>query len=177
MGRFFVNPLLEETEMEQEQTEMVTQETATEVQAEMVSIPASELDKIKASLAQANKEAAERRRKLDAFEKAEAERKQAEMTELERMRLQFEEVQTRAAQLEREKLQRQAAEQTGLPPALAARLQGESLDEMLADAKGIVESLPKAQQPKLTATNPGAGGTAKKTDEERLRELFGPRFK
>jgi hypothetical protein len=162
---------------EETQVEMTTTETAVET-AEMVEISAAELEKIKASLAQANKEAAERRRKLDAYEKAEQERKQAEMTELEKMRAQFEEVQTKAALLEREKLQRQAAEAAGLPMALAGRIQGDNLEAMAEDAKAMLEALPKeAKSPKLTATNPGAGGTAKKTDAERLQELFGPRFK
>jgi hypothetical protein len=177
MGRFLFIPWRNAEMAEETPVEMTTPETPA-APTEMVEISASELEKIRASLAQANKEAAERRRKLDSYEKAEAERKQAEMTELERMRAQFEEVQTRAAQLEREKLQRQAAEQTGLPPALASRIQGASLDEMLEDAKGIFDVLPKdAKAPKMSATNPGAGAAPKKTDQDRLRELFGPSFK
>lgn len=61
------------------------------------------VDQLKAQLAEKdkhikslNKESAERRKKLDEFEKAEQERKQAEMTEVEK-------AQTRAKQLEDEK--------------------------------------------------------------------------
>ena len=45
----------------------------------------AELERVRAALKSANKEAADRRKKLDAFEKAEEERKLAAMTELEKV--------------------------------------------------------------------------------------------
>ena len=46
----------------------------------------AELEKTRKALKETNREAAERRKKLEAYEKAESERQQAEMTELDRMR-------------------------------------------------------------------------------------------
>jgi hypothetical protein len=53
--------------------------------------------------------------------------------------------------------QRDAATQTNLPAALASRLKGETLDDMIADAKEILASLPKPAAPNINANN-GAGG-------------------
>lgn len=54
-------------------------------------------------------------------------------------------------------LQRDAATSTGLPQPLADRLKGETLDEMVADAKSILAALPKPAAPNINASN-GAGG-------------------
>ena len=56
----------------------------------------AELDRARKALAAANKEAADRRKKLEAFEKAEAERKAAELSEVERLQQQVTEAQRRA---------------------------------------------------------------------------------
>lgn len=56
----------------------------------------AELDRARKALAAANKEAADRRKKLEAFEKAEADRKAAELSEVERLQQQVAEAQLRA---------------------------------------------------------------------------------
>jgi predicted RNase H-like nuclease (RuvC/YqgF family) len=140
--------------------------------------PVEEFDKDRAmatiqKLRQFEKEADKLRKQVSAFEEAEQKRKQAEMSEIDRLKAQYEEATQKAARLERESLQRQAADATGLPLALATRLQGDDLEAMQADAKAILEVMPKGtkQAPNLPTTNPGAGGTPKPTDEERLRRL------
>lgn len=54
-------------------------------------------------------------------------------------------------------LQRDAAAQTSLPAPLAERLKGETLEELVADAKSILAALPKPAAPNINASN-GAGG-------------------
>jgi hypothetical protein len=132
----------------------------------------AELDKVRAALKDANKEAAERRKKLEAFEEAEAKRKQAEMTEAQKLQAQLEEKTKKLAELERAALQRQAAQKAGLPDVFAGRLQGSTPEEMEADAKALVEALPKPK-PQINPTNPGAGATQGETIEQQRARIYG----
>lgn len=159
-------------------TELETETVETEVQ-EKVETTEPEFDKERAmatinKLRQFEKEAKANAKKLEAYEKAEAERKQAEMSEIDKLKAQYEEAQAKAARLEKESLQRKAADEAGLPMAFADRIRGESLDEMVADAKGLLEAMPKApKQPAVNPTNPGSGAKQGETDDERRRRLFG----
>jgi flagellar biosynthesis GTPase FlhF len=85
--------------------EKVTTETVEQPAAGEGVTPAtdnSELERVRAALKKANAEAAERRLKLEAFEKAEEERKQAEMSELEKTAESAKKAEAKAAQLEAE---------------------------------------------------------------------------
>ena len=64
------------TETEDEKTPVV--QTPEEIRAE--------LERTRDALKKANKEAADRRKKLDAFEKTEADRKAAELSEVDRLK-------------------------------------------------------------------------------------------
>jgi hypothetical protein len=148
----------------------------------------AELDKVTRALKDANSEAAKRRKALEAFEQAEAKRKEAEMTEAEKLTAKLE-----AAEAERKRLEgelkernindqkRKVAEKVGLPSALADRLHGETPEEMEADAKAILEALPKPaapeppkkQAPKIDPTNPGSNATPNETDAMKRARLFG----
>ena len=56
----------------------------------------------------------------------------------------------------------------------AYRLQGETPEELEADAKIILEALPKAGQPKVGVTNPGANATGQgETEEQKLARIHG----
>ena len=57
---------------------------------------------------------------------------------------------------ERENARREAAEAAGLPLSFAGRLQGETAEELLADAKAFAEALPKPAPAK--SSGPIAGG-------------------
>ena len=57
-------------------------------------------------------------------------------------------------------LRREVAQATGLPPQLASRLIGENEDELTADAKALLATLPAPQAPNL---NGGAGGGERRT--------------
>jgi len=62
----------------------------------------AELERVRAALKSANSEAADRRKKLEAFEEAEEARKQAAMTELERVQAKLKEAQDRVEAVERD---------------------------------------------------------------------------
>jgi len=154
-----------------------TPEQPVETPAVTVESLQAELDKVQKALKETNAESAARRKKLEALEKAEAERKQAEMSEVEKLQAQLKEASDKAAKLERDANQRAAAEKAGLPIAFASRIQGETPEEMEADAKTLLEAMPKPQQPpdpkKVVSypTNPGAGAGQGETDEQRRKRL------
>ena len=106
---------------------------------------------------------------------AEQARKEAELSEMEKLQKQLADAQAKADALARENAQRKAADDAGLPAAFADRIKGETPEDMLADAKSLLEAMPKQPAtPKITPTNPGAGaGKAGETDEERRKRLFG----
>lgn len=92
----------------------------------------------------------------------EAERKAAE--EQGKFKELYEQAQARIEQeekarkaLELKMLRQQVAKQVGIPDALADRLVGETQEELEADAKQLLETLPKAD-PKAPSLNGGAGG-------------------
>ena len=128
----------------------------------------AELDKVRKALKDANKEAADRRKRLEELEKAEQERLQSQMSEQEKMQARLKELEALTAEKdrllkekERQDLQRKVAKAVGLPEGLAARLAGDDEEAMTADAKSILELLPKPQEvekkpaPRLEPTNPG----------------------
>lgn len=134
----------------------------------------AELATLKAKLSEVNKESAARRKRLEELEGAEAKRKEAEMTETEKLSKQLQETQTRLKAYERSTIQRQAATKFGLPEALVSRLQGETLEEMEADAKALADTLTKA--PKASAgaiPNPGGAGSVQETEAQKRERLFG----
>lgn len=102
---------------EQVGTEMVEDAPATEMDAGNAAPDATELaaelERAREALKRANAEAAERRKKLDAFEEAERKRKEAEMSELEKVQ----------AELQRERDARAAAEREATQTRVRAAVQ------------------------------------------------------
>lgn len=110
-----------------------------------------ELDKARKALKEANREAAERRKKLEQYEREESERKQAEMTELDRLRAQVEEA-NKAAESARTESRNtliraafvsEAAKQGALYPDDVFRLADASGVEVLDDGAvtGVAEAV------------------------------------
>jgi len=158
---------------ETQSTEMVEQEQPAAASAVIAPDPVTELEQIRAALKKANGEAAKYRK---AAELAEAERKakqEAEMTELDKANKRADEAEAKALKLEREAMQREIAAKVGLPAKLANRLQGETPEEMEADALAILEDLPKPppKTPGIVPTNPGTNGSTGETDEQRRARL------
>lgn len=140
-------------------------------QTETVETLKAQLDNVSKALKEANAEAAKRRKKLDEIEAAEAKRKQDEMSEADKVKAELEAARQELTNLRRERLQREAAEKAGLPPALASRLQGETLEDLVTDAKAVLEAIPKPK-PQASVTNPGGAKTGE-TDAERRKRLLG----
>ena len=113
-------------------------------------------------------------KKLADYEQKEKERQEAELSETEKLKKQLAEKDAALKLRDYQELQREAATKAELPLSFAKRLQGETLDELIADAKSILAELPKAGQPKVGITNPGANATGQgETDEQKLARIHG----
>ena len=123
------------------------------------------------SLREQEKQWKKDKKELENFKAEDAKRKEAEMSDLEK-------AQKKAAQLEAdlkaERLQNLKLKVAGkyqLPESLANRLQGETEDELDADAKALAELLPKQQKAaKLPVTDP-AEPEKGETDQQRRTRL------
>ena len=149
----------------------VVVETPEKTTAETVAVSKAEFDKMQAALKEANKEAASRRKRLEELEAQEAQRKEAAMTETEKATKRAAELEAKLKAYERTEAQRKVAEKVGLPAALATRLQGETPEELEADAKALLETLPKPTKPApgINATNPGNASTQETREQKKAR--------
>ena len=105
---------------------------------------------------------------------AEQKRKEAEMTELQKLQAQLDKAnaELKAAQLN--ELRHSAAAKVGLPLVFADRLKGETPDELEADAKQILEALPKTPKPTtVSPTNPGPGASQGETLAQARSRIYG----
>jgi len=123
------------------------------------------------NLREIEKQAKKDAKKLADLEKAEQERKEAEMSELEKANTKLAELEAKNAELARKQMQREAAEKIGLPSVFADRVQGETPEDMEADAKKLLDAMPEPK--KVTKVPPSGKETegGKETDEERRRRL------
>lgn len=165
---------------EETKTEMVTEQQSAEkveqteqTNTEKVEISRAEFEKLQAALKEANKESASRRKRLEELEAAETKRKEAEMTEAEKAQQRANALEAELKTLKRIEMQRTAAEKVGLPATLAKRLQGDTEEELEADAKALLETLPKPTKTNLTQTNPGANGSQSETRDQKKARLMG----
>lgn len=148
----------------------------------------AELEKARSALKERNKEEAARRKKLEELEAAEEGRKKAAMTESEKAAARIKELEALAAekdnqikQAERRELQRKVAKEVGIPEVFASRIAGDTEEDMTADAKTILEALPKPEAepkdkkkaPVLIPTNP-ANGQKGETEAQAKARIFGP---
>lgn len=148
-----------------------TTETVTAVPETATADQPNDLEKMQAALKKANNEAAKYRKQAEALEATETQRKQAELSEMEKLQQQLKEAQTRADSLSRQSMQITAAQKAGLPVDLAARLVGNTQEEMEEDAKSILALIPKPVAPAIGTTNPGAASPQTETREQRLKRL------
>ena len=132
----------------------------------------SELEQTRAALKKANAEAASRRKALEKLEQEKQARADAELSEMDKLTKRLQEAEARAKSLELSQRRSNIAAKVDLPAGLAGRLQGETDEEIEADAKFLLSQLPKQTAPKLNPTNPG--GEAKVPTEDALRKsLYG----
>lgn len=119
-------------------------------------------------------EAARLHKKVEKFEADDIERKKAAMTEMEKLQAERDEALQKAKELETKQAQRDAAEKTGLPLVFANRLQGATPEELEADAKQLLESMPKSKGGKpLGGMAPVEAEQHTVTDADRRKFLFG----
>jgi len=117
-----------------------------------------------------NRELSKVQKRLADMEAAAAAKQQAEMTELEKVKAKAAELETKLKQAELQRMRFEAAQKVGIPAQLAARLQGETPEELEADAKAILELLPKQPTkpttPTISPTNPGGAGTGETLEQQ-----------
>ena len=167
---------------DEKQVETTTTDTATETVVETPEVKGDEFDKARAmalieKLRAENKEAAKAKKRLEEFAQADAKRKEAEMTESEKATKRAQELEAKLKAYERTEAQRKAAEKVGLPGSLAIRLMGETPEELEADAKALLETLPKPTKPTpgINPTNP-ANASQEETRSQKKDRLAGKSF-
>jgi chromosome segregation ATPase len=153
--------------------------TAPPAQQESPETLKAELEKVRLALKEANKEAAQRRKQLEAIESEKTKTSQGELSELQKLQQQVQELASKLAGKEKAETRRAIAERTGLPAALADRLQGETPEELEADAKAMLAALPQNQTTiappaslRISATNP-ANAQVGETREQKKARLMG----
>lgn len=126
------------------------------------------------------KELKPKAKQAEELAQAQKQREEAEMTEVQKLSKRLAETET-ALKAERRAAQAAGiAAKFGLPAPLAERLKGETPEEMEADAKALLEALPKpqAQEPAKPKTpgpvNPGSNGKAEESAADRNARLNGP---
>ena len=107
----------------------------------------------------------------DAAKAEELKAKQEWQTLAEQREKELKDAQSKLEKMQSDTLKRDIAAKIGLPDALALRLQGTTTEELEADAKTILETLPKAEKPKpgLKTTNPNNGGDGEALDQRKRR--------
>ncbi len=111
---------------------------------------------------------------LEQFRAKEKQRAEAEMTETQRLQKQKDDTEAENARLKLDLLRRDVISETGLPAIFSDRLQGATKEEMLEDAKKLLEALPKQTKvaPKIPSTNP-SNADVTETDAQKRERLFG----
>jgi predicted RNase H-like HicB family nuclease len=160
--------------LEPKPTETVT-ETKVETKVDPVKEPTleelkAELEKAKQHAANKEEEAARHFKKLQTFEQAEQAKKDAELSELDKEKKARAALEAENKKIKLDLLKQSTASKLGLPEILANRLQGETPEEIEADAKQLLETLPKKTST-ASATNPGGDRQVGETDAERRKRL------
>jgi hypothetical protein len=160
-----------------------TPETETQVVPEAANEPevqtpeVEKFDEARAKELIAKLRVAEKQGKADAKVRAELEAERQTRIDAEKSELQ--KAQELAARLEADLkverirvLRRDAADKIHLPAVFADRLQGETPEELEADALKIMAAIPTPVAPKLAPTNPGDPQTGETVAEKRKRLGF-----
>jgi hypothetical protein len=119
------------------------------------------------------KELAAKAKRADELEAAEAKRKEAEMSEADKALKRAEEAEAKLKALELTALKRSVADKVGLPVAFVDRLKGETEEELEADAKSLLEALPKAPKTTISPTHPGETLPQAITEAEQRERVYG----
>ena len=164
-------------------TEMVKEPEAEQVEVvaeneEILETPEQEeeFDKERAmatikNLRKFEKDAKKLEKELETYKLKEDERKKAELSEIDRLKLEKQEVDKKLAELTLKEQRREAAKSANLPDEFVDRIQGNTIEEMIEDAKIMKAAIP-TQKSNISVTNPGPHGTEQtETKAETLRRL------
>lgn len=150
------------------------EEKKVEAKTEMVEAKVTEsAEELAHKLRNKEDEAARLHKKLDKFEAEEEERKRAAMSETDKIKADLLAAQTKARELETKQAQRDIAEKVGLPSAFADRIKGETPEAMEADAKALLDAMPKGTRKPVVHSSTPDGAAPGSTDEDRRKFLFG----
>ncbi len=119
------------------------------------------------------KEVEAKAKRADELEAAEAKRKEAEMSEADKATKRAEDAEAKLKALELTTLKRSIADKVGLPAAFVDRLKGETEEELEADAKSLIEALPKTPKTTLSPTLPGEVQPKGLTEQEMREQIYG----
>ena len=163
--------------MDTEQTAETQVETAPQPETETVEGEQFNADRAMALIKKLRgqvKELEPKAKLADELSVADQKRKEAEMTELQKLDAKLKETEKELRKQQQRELRRAAAEKVGLPLAFAERLKGETPEDLEADAKSLLEALPKAPKtPTVLPTNPGNGAGVGETVDQRLARIHG----
>ena len=125
-------------------------------------------------LREAEKQAKKERVELEHLRQLEDARKKAELSETERLKAELAEREEKLKELTIKTQQQDIANKIGLPAIFATRIQGETPEEMEADARSMLEALPKQKAaPNAGATSPGENAVTGETEQQKRKRLFG----
>jgi hypothetical protein len=158
-----------------EEAAMATGQQPKEDVTGMVTISKAEFEALQKALRETNKENEKRRKDADALEAAKKAADEAKMSELDKANKRAAELEAKLQAKERADNQRTVAEKVGIPLVLASRLIGNTAEELEADAKALLETLPKVQkpQPGVQPTSPANSTGTGNTDNERRARIYG----
>ena len=128
------------------------------------------IEKLRAEI----KELKPKAKQAEELSAAEKQRKEAEMTELQKLQVALEKAQAELKAAKLSELKREIAAKVELPLVFADRLHGETAEELEADAKKIMEALPKVPKPPpVSPTSPGAGAETGETIAQARARIYG----
>lgn len=120
------------------------------------------------------KELKPKAKQADELTAAEQKRREAEMTELERLQGELKTARAELKKAQVAEMRRAAAAAVGLPLAFADRLMGETSEDLEADAKKLLEALPKAPKtPPVSPTSPGGNASTGETLAQQRARIYG----
>lgn len=126
-----------------------------------------ELDRLRTALAKANKEAEKNRLRLKEVD-------DAKLSEIEKAQRDAAEAAQELTNLRRDSLRQKVALDAGLPAKWVGRLQGDSEEDLAADAASILADLNKPRKPAPDASQ-GARTSALSADEQLYESIYGKR--
>lgn len=133
--------------------------------AEEVTPDPAELERLRAALAKANKEAEKHRLRLKEVD-------DAKLSEIEKAQRDAAESAQELTSLRRDSLRQKVALDAGLPAKWVGRLQGDSEEELVADAASILADLNKPRIPAPDASQ-GARTKVLSADDQLYESIYG----